>query len=370
MKGIKRVRKPNGRVFVYYKHPTGQLTRLPDLPENDPAFLRAYATAAEAKPPPRKPKDREGSVGYVSASLRGSDVWKGWAPATKENRRRILDKILTRKDGAVADVLVREIRPHHIAKDLGGCPPNAANNRLKVWRALMKEAKRLGLIENDPSREVDKAKVSGGGFTPWPPELVEKYRNHHAPGTDARLAFELAYWTGARRSDLVLMGRQMIGKDGWLTYTQVKTRSAVTVPLLGALPRWMAPLTGDHEIVRAEIARVEAQMLFIAKTNGSGRSVKAFGQWFRNRCDEAGIPDGFTLHGLRKSRLTILAELGWSEHQIASWGGHASLSEIVHYTRTARRKRVLMGTEQDQNTGNRGDPVSISGEKSNEIKGN
>ena len=57
-----------------------------------------------------------------------------------------------------------------------------------------------------------------------------------------------------------------------------------------------------------------------------------------------------TAHGLRKSRLTAIAEAGGSAHAIKAWGGHATLAEAAHYTASADAKRLLIGTGQEQNS--------------------
>jgi integrase len=46
---------------------------------------------------------------------------------------------------------------------------------------------------------------------------------------------------------------------------------------------------------------------------------------------------GFSAHGLRKASLTRFAEAGCSAHEIAAFGGHKTLSEIAHYTRTVKQ---------------------------------
>lgn len=56
-----------------------------------------------------------------------------------------------------------------------------------------------------------------------------------------------------------------------------------------------------------------------------------------------------TAHGLRKSRLTAIAEAGGSAHAIQAWGGHATLAEAAHYTASADARRLIMGVEQEQN---------------------
>ncbi|QFQ88640.1 tyrosine-type recombinase/integrase [Paracoccus kondratievae] len=57
-----------------------------------------------------------------------------------------------------------------------------------------------------------------------------------------------------------------------------------------------------------------------------------------------------TAHGLRTARLTRIAEAGGSAHAIKSWGGHKTLAEAAHYTQSADAKRLVTGTEQEQNS--------------------
>ena len=58
-----------------------------------------------------------------------------------------------------------------------------------------------------------------------------------------------------------------------------------------------------------------------------------------------------------KAGKVALAEAGASAHQIAAWTGHESLSEVAHYTRSADRKRAVMGTNESRTVANAADPV-------------
>ena len=72
LKGIKAVTKPDGRRYVYRRVGT-KLVPLPDLPENDPAFLAAWAAAGTApSPKPRK----AGTVEALGAVYMASAVWR------------------------------------------------------------------------------------------------------------------------------------------------------------------------------------------------------------------------------------------------------------------------------------------------------
>ncbi len=64
-------------------------------------------------------------------------------------------------------------------------------------------------------------------------------------------------------------------------------------------------------------------------------------QWFSERAQMAGVPQGKTSHDLRKSRMILHAERGASIHQIAAWRGHETLKEIERYTKRAEKRRLL-----------------------------
>jgi site-specific recombinase XerD len=67
-----------------------------------------------------------------------------------------------------------------------------------------------------------------------------------------------------------------------------------------------------------------------------------FGNWFRRRCNEAGLPH-CSAHGLRKAFLRRMAEAGCSEDYIASISGHKDMREIRTYVQAANK--AMMATE-------------------------
>jgi integrase len=65
-----------------------------------------------------------------------------------------------------------------------------------------------------------------------------------------------------------------------------------------------------------------------------------FGNWFRKRCDEAGLPQ-CSAHGVRKAGATIAAENGATEHQLMALFGWDSPKQTGNYTRKVSRKRLV-----------------------------
>src|SRR5262249_10802532 len=74
---------------------------------------------------------------------------------------------------------------------------------------------------------------------------------------------------------------------------------------------------------------------------GFGRPFEGsgFSHWFRDACDQAGLPH-CSPHGLRKAAARRLAEAGCTAHEIGAITGHASLAELVRYTRAADQRRL------------------------------
>jgi integrase len=74
---------------------------------------------------------------------------------------------------------------------------------------------------------------------------------------------------------------------------------------------------------------------FLTTEFGRPFSANGFGNWFRKKCDEAGLPH-CTAHGLRKAAAARLAELGAPENEIMAITGHRTSKEMIRYTRGAR----------------------------------
>ena len=64
-----------------------------------------------------------------------------------------------------------------------------------------------------------------------------------------------------------------------------------------------------------------------------------FGNWFRDRCDEAGLPQ-CSAHGVRKAAASPLADIGCTIHEIMSITGHDTITEVQRYTKAAQQKQL------------------------------
>lgn len=342
---------PSGNPRLYYR-PKGQKgTAMPDLPQDHPKFLAAYAKASGVIP---KAPEIEGSIASAMAAYKASNLFLSLRASTRDVRRRMLDNITERYGSG----RVRDLANKHVQKDLERLSGHAANNRLKAWRgfgAWLKESKHLAV---DPTDGIKRQRVAkSDGHIPWEIEDVQAFRDFWALGTVERLTFELIYWTGARVSDVIRMGEGNTDRDGWLTFKQQKTGGEVFIPFKRELPEFAVNMADDLDLLRHAIAaRIERHITYITTTKGAARSSKSVSQWFASKARMAGI-SGKTAHGLRKTRAILLVQARATTHQIGAWTGHESLKEIEAYTKKFNKKMALSGPERERKSSNSLDQV-------------
>lgn len=158
------------------------------------------------------------------------------------------------------------------------------------------------------------------GYHDWTEEEIAQFMARHQPGTKAHLALMLMLSTGQRRSDAVRMGWGDV-VNGMIRVRQQKTRTPLMIPILRELQAALADLPKDAPT-------------FLLAEYGRPYSAAGFGNWMRDRCDEAGLPN-CSSHGLRKACARRLAEAGCTLHQIKAITGHKTDAEVRRYTAKA-----------------------------------
>ncbi len=285
-------------------------------------FRAAYEAALEG-PDRNIPKSAHGTFDHLIEHYLGSKEWRSLRDTTKVAKRGRLDWIREK----IGEAQFADLQPRHVATlmDLKD-GPFAANRLHKELGQLYRYATRkLGYTGSNPTSGADRIKTRSKGFHSWTVEQVEQFRAHHCTGTMARLAFEIALGTGAARQDVARMGFANI-RDGALVYVRGKTGGRVQLPL-ALMP----------ELARELGARSEGRAVFITTAQGKPYTVAGFGNWFRGRVEEAGLPAECSLHGLRKHGAARLAELGATEWQIMAFLGHESPHEARRYVAAANR---------------------------------
>ena len=210
--------------------------------------------------------------------------------------------------------------------------PGAANNRLKALRHLFDWAISQKYSDKNPAREVRYLATSSEGIYTWTVEEVREYEACHPIGTKARLAMDLLLLTGVRKSHVVRLGRQF-EKNERLNFVEVKDHirkpKRRSIPILPSLRISIDACPSDHET-------------YLVTAFGQSFTVNGFGNWFRKRCDEAGLPH-CSAHGLRKAGATIAAVRGATANELMAIFGWKSLKQAELYTRKASERLLIDG---------------------------
>ena len=323
----------------------GRTIRIREKPGTK-AFTAAYHTALEAleagAPLHQAPRGGApaGTLGWLAASYFAAIEFTGLPPVSQSTRRGIIEACLrepikpTSPDKLALCPLPLLSAVHiRMLRDRRADRPGAANNRLKYMGSMLSWAVERNLIRSNPARDVSPLRYATDGFHAWAPDEVKQFEAHHAIGTKARLALALMLYLGVRRGDVVTLGRQHV-RDGVIRFVPLKTRRkkmhAIEIPVMPELARIIeASPTGDLTFLMTE---------WVKPFTANG-----FGNWFRDRCDEAGLPQ-CSAHGLRKAAATIAAERGATDRQLMAMFGWESSRQATTYTASADRKRLAAET--------------------------
>ncbi len=328
----------HGNVRLYLRKPGLAKTRLPG-PVGSPEFWAAYHKALAAPPVPVRPSGPlPGSIRWLVQEYYKTPEFKRLDAKTRRVRVAAFERFCAYvpEGGTVpdGDRAFAEMRAKHVRarRDLLDKTPGTANNLVKFLRVLFAFAIRYDHHDRNPAADVELLKGSAEGWHSWTLAEIEQFESKYPVGTVPRLVLSLALYTGQRRADLAVMGRQQ-ERDGWLHFTQNKGRNKspvrLQIPIIDELRHVLdASPTGD--------------LIYITGATGQPLKPNSLGNSFRDWCNAAGLPN-CSLHGLRKAAAARLAELGCSEFEIMSITGHMTSKEVTRYTRGADQRTRAEG---------------------------
>jgi integrase len=310
----------------YFRRRGHKQVPLPGMP-GSVEFEQAYAAAMANQPLPSvigAKRIRAGSIDALVIAYFSSPTFLALAPATQSTYRGILEGFTKEHGGKPLALLTRKHLEAMLARKMA--TPAAANHWLRLIKTLMRFAVREGMRPDDPARDIDYIKRKPAGFHSWNEDEIAQFEAHHPIGSKARLALALMLYTAQRRSDVIKMGRQHV-RAGVVHVRQQKTGAALAIPVHPALQAVLDATPSEH-------------LTFLTTEYGKPFTAAGFGNWFRERCDEASLPKHCAAHGLRKAACRRLAEAGCSANVIASISGHTTLREVERYTKAADQERM------------------------------
>lgn len=314
----------HGKTVWYFRRKGQPRIRLPDS-YGSLEYDEAYERALTAKAPRPVTKAASGTLRWLVDTYKASGHFASLAPASRTARDYIMYAVC-RDAGHVA---FARITRRHIqeAMDRRAATPHAANNFLVAMSVLFRWAVKNSLLEKNPCEGVDRRKDRIVGHHTWTLDQVAQFRAHHPIGSKPRLALDLLLFTGLRRGDVILVGRQHV-RAGVISLRTGKTGAQLHLPIFAELQASIdATATGD--------------MVFLTNAKGEAfANPQAFGTWFIRHCKAAGLPAGCTPHGLRKAGATIAANNGATTHELMAMFGWSRISMAEVYTKQADRARL------------------------------
>jgi integrase len=313
----------HGKPRFYFRRPGFEAKALHGLPYSS-EFMSDYEAALAGQPQPMGVgRFRSGTMMALALSYFASPEFRTLRPSTQRAYRGAIER-LCKEHG---DKRAADLRREHVVRLMAARAeqPSAANELRKVLRVMMRHAIDVGLRADDPTRDVRAVRIRSSGFHSWTDVEIAQFEKCHPMGSRARLAFALLLYTGQRRGDVLRMGAQHV-RDGALYVKQEKTGAELAIPMHSELGAIIAATPSGH-------------LTFLTTRYGSPFEASTFSHWFRDRCNEAGLPH-CSAHGLRKAAARRLAEAGCTAHEIGAITGHASLAELVRYTKAADQRRL------------------------------
>ena len=297
-----------------------------------PEFDREYVAAVTCKPVYDFGKLGAATLAWLWDRYRQTPDWTTLKPATRRQRENLMQRVLV-ISGREPFTAINK-RSIVAGRDARATTPSRARHFLDVMRRLFRWAHEAGYVKVDPTVGVKNLpRKKGAGFAAWDENDVEAYQRRWPIGTRRRVWLDVLLYTGLRRADAALIGRQHV-RNGVATMRLEKGNDTVvvTLPILAVLQKTLdAGPTGD--------------LAWICGEQGKPFVKESFGNALAEAARAAGVPK--SAHGVRKIAATtatlngatvkeLEAIFGWQGGRMAAL--YTEAADRVHLAKMAMTK--------------------------------
>jgi len=318
---VLRERTRHGKVVFYFRRDKGPRKRLPSI--DDPEFDDEYQAILKGTPRAKKVLANTNTLKWLITRYRETTAYLGLSEATRRQRDNIFKNVVESAGGACYKAVTRKKIVQ--GREDRAATPAQARNFLDAMRGLFRWALEAEYVAVDPTAGVKNPKrPKTAGFEAWTEDDVQAYETKWPEGTKERVWLHVLLYTGLRRGDAVILGKQHV-RNGVATLRTEKTGTEVNIPILPALAGTLEKgPTGD--------------LAFIVGETGKPITKESFGNMFRAACNDAGVQK--SAHGVRKIGATRAAEAGATVGELEALFGWTGGTMASLYTKTADRKRL------------------------------
>jgi integrase len=195
-------------------------------------------------------------------------------------------------------------------------------------RGLFEWAKEAQHVRQDPTAGVKAPpRPKTQGVPSWNEDDIARFEARWPIGTRQRVWLDVLCFTGGRRGDAAVLGRQHVRPGNVLTWRTEKggEEIEVTIPILPVLATTIA-------------AGPCGDLTFICGAQGRPLTKESFGNMFSEAARAAGVAK--SAHGVRKIAATRAADNGATVHQLMAIFGWKTPAMALLYTQEANRRRL------------------------------
>ncbi|THK37678.1 integrase [Ensifer sp. MPMI2T] len=358
--GISSKKNRKGETIWRYRAKGRPDVTLPGEP-GDECFHAAYQKAVNGSLTIADIVDLPGralpyTFGKAQRLLEQTMEWIDYDDATKDKNSRMIEAFLEMQVDPDAplkwrDVPVKFMTAKHLRAIITGIyatRKTVAKHTLVAIRKLIKVAIDEQWIEpeDDPSLTIQVRLPEAESHKPWPKDIRRRFEARHPPGSAARTCYALGLWMGNRRGDIAnLAWEHLVIVDVELDdeiveveafhFHQHKNRKRtggkeMFIPVVDVLADALAPLD------RSKGGTV------LKTAYGNAFSEKSLTNQMAVWCQQADVPPGYTLHGLRSTFGTYLAECDLQARTLMTAMGHSSMKVTDKYIQQINDRRMMV----------------------------
>jgi len=228
-------------------------------------------------------------------------------------------------------------------------------NAIKKLYAVIVKTEKWIRPEQNPTIFVDPVRLKPSDANrPWDLRARQKFEARHPIGTAARTCYALGLWLGNRRGDVQNLSWDHLVEVTGMTangtrfeieafeFRQLKGKNKhggreMFIPIIDSLKDALAPLE------RKEGGKV------LLTSFGEPFSAKALTTRMAEWTKQADLPQGYTLHGLRHTFGSMLAESNLQTRAVMEAMGHTDLKSTEHYMRRINQRRMMIDAARSLN---------------------
>ena len=320
----------------------GKRVKLPGSPFQpdgmpNPEWWAAYRLAA-GEPAPAA---RAGTFTALILAYKASPEWRDLSPRTQGERARHLHVV----DSTWGDLLVSGVEPKHVLtlRDALADTPAEANNVVRSLSSLFAWSTLRGWRSTNPCYRVPKLRT-GEGWSPWPWEAIEYFREHASAHLWETAA--LALYTGQRLSDVLIIRWSDIN-EGLIAVVQGKTTKKLWIPIHKQLKVLLATLEARLRTKLGEAGREldlrHCHEPILLNTRHKPWTADGFKASWSEELNQPIMAElrrrQLVFHGLRKSAVVFLLEAGCTDAETAAITGQTR-DMVEHYAKQVNQRRL------------------------------